>query len=264
MVIPVTTAAARLMPAPRPRNHQGVGRDVAGGSSSFFPRQPSPISICREGQGAASTSELLSGTDNSNLRRVRDPLSKSRWSTPNNQHSGPGAVAWDASLGAPGAIAPGSMKQTFDADVLVTSGNAVLPGADARTSVNLLGNCVASAVVARWEGVDFRTQEPQLVQVCLSKSLQQHGAIRPRKMDAGDCHREPRFRLWFRSIVCPDIGRLRGGDRAQLVSRDLLRYRDPNGACRRCCRRIHRGRAITIMRPPPEAALPLTKGALRR
>jgi proton glutamate symport protein len=25
----------------------------------------------------------------------------------------------------------------------------------ARTSVNVLGNCLASAVVARWEGVDF-------------------------------------------------------------------------------------------------------------
>ena len=25
----------------------------------------------------------------------------------------------------------------------------------ARTSVNLLGNCMASAVVARWEGVDL-------------------------------------------------------------------------------------------------------------
>jgi proton glutamate symport protein len=26
----------------------------------------------------------------------------------------------------------------------------------ARTSVNVLGNCLASAVVARWEGVEFR------------------------------------------------------------------------------------------------------------
>ncbi len=25
----------------------------------------------------------------------------------------------------------------------------------ARTSVNLLGNCLATAVVARWEGIDF-------------------------------------------------------------------------------------------------------------
>ena len=28
----------------------------------------------------------------------------------------------------------------------------------ARTSVNLLGNCMATAVVARWEGVDFATE----------------------------------------------------------------------------------------------------------
>ncbi len=26
-----------------------------------------------------------------------------------------------------------------------------------RTSVNLLGNCLATAVVARWEGVNFQT-----------------------------------------------------------------------------------------------------------
>jgi proton glutamate symport protein len=53
---------------------------------------------------------------------------------------------------------------------LPAAGIAVLLGADAvmdmaRTSVNLLGNCVASAVVARWEGVDFRSPEPHLVQV---------------------------------------------------------------------------------------------------
>jgi proton glutamate symport protein len=30
----------------------------------------------------------------------------------------------------------------------------------ARTSVNLLGNCLATAVVARWEGVDLRTSAP--------------------------------------------------------------------------------------------------------
>lgn len=53
---------------------------------------------------------------------------------------------------------------------LPAAGIAVLLGADAvmdmaRTSVNLLGNCVASAVVARWEGVDFRAQEPHLVEV---------------------------------------------------------------------------------------------------
>jgi len=40
-------------------------------------------------------------------------------------------------------------------------GVAVLLGIDAvmdmaRTSVNVLGNCLASAVVARWEGVGFR------------------------------------------------------------------------------------------------------------
>jgi proton glutamate symport protein len=44
---------------------------------------------------------------------------------------------------------------------LPSSGIAVLFGADAlmdmaRTSVNLLGNCMATVVVARWEGVDFK------------------------------------------------------------------------------------------------------------
>jgi proton glutamate symport protein len=44
---------------------------------------------------------------------------------------------------------------------LPMEGVAVLLGVDAildmaRTSVNVLGNCLASAVVARWEGVDFR------------------------------------------------------------------------------------------------------------
>jgi proton glutamate symport protein len=39
-------------------------------------------------------------------------------------------------------------------------GVALLLGVDAlmdmaRTSVNLLGNCLATAVVARWEGVEF-------------------------------------------------------------------------------------------------------------
>ena len=43
---------------------------------------------------------------------------------------------------------------------LPLSGVALLLGADAlmdmaRTSVNLLGNCMATAVVARWEGVDL-------------------------------------------------------------------------------------------------------------
>lgn len=47
---------------------------------------------------------------------------------------------------------------------LPLQGVAVILGVDAlmdmaRTSVNLLGNCLASAVMARWEGV-FRTEEP--------------------------------------------------------------------------------------------------------
>jgi proton glutamate symport protein len=29
----------------------------------------------------------------------------------------------------------------------------------ARTSVNLLGNCLATAVVARWEGVDLMAEQ---------------------------------------------------------------------------------------------------------
>ena len=32
----------------------------------------------------------------------------------------------------------------------------------ARTSVNLLGNCMATAVVARWEGVDLSVAEPEV------------------------------------------------------------------------------------------------------
>ncbi len=49
--------------------------------------------------------------------------------------------------------------QTFN---LPAEGIAVILGVDAlmdmcRTSVNLLGNCVASAVVARWEGVELKT-----------------------------------------------------------------------------------------------------------
>jgi proton glutamate symport protein len=44
---------------------------------------------------------------------------------------------------------------------LPVQGVALILGVDAlmdmcRTSVNLLGNCVASAVVARWEGVDLK------------------------------------------------------------------------------------------------------------
>jgi proton glutamate symport protein len=31
-----------------------------------------------------------------------------------------------------------------------------------RTSVNLLGNCVASAVVARWEGVELKATGPEV------------------------------------------------------------------------------------------------------
>jgi proton glutamate symport protein len=34
----------------------------------------------------------------------------------------------------------------------------------ARTSVNLLGNCLASAVVARWEGVDFSKAPEQIAE----------------------------------------------------------------------------------------------------
>jgi len=50
---------------------------------------------------------------------------------------------------------------------LPLSGVALILGADAlmdmaRTSVNLLGNCMASAVVARWEGVDLTKAEPKL------------------------------------------------------------------------------------------------------
>jgi proton glutamate symport protein len=53
---------------------------------------------------------------------------------------------------------------------LPLSGVALLLGADAlmdmaRTSVNLLGNCMASAVVARWEGVEFaRPTVPEALQ----------------------------------------------------------------------------------------------------
>jgi proton glutamate symport protein len=44
---------------------------------------------------------------------------------------------------------------------LPVEGVAVILGVDtlmdmARTSVNLLGNCLATAVVARWEGVDLQ------------------------------------------------------------------------------------------------------------
>ena len=44
---------------------------------------------------------------------------------------------------------------------LPAEGVALILGVDtlmdmARTSVNLIGNCLAAAVVARWEGVDLR------------------------------------------------------------------------------------------------------------
>jgi proton glutamate symport protein len=49
---------------------------------------------------------------------------------------------------------------TLSAFKLPVEGVAVILGVDtlmdmARTSVNLLGNCLATAVVARWEGVDL-------------------------------------------------------------------------------------------------------------
>jgi proton glutamate symport protein len=48
-------------------------------------------------------------------------------------------------------------------------GIALILGVDAildmaRTSVNLLGNCLASAVVARWEGVDFSKAPEQIAE----------------------------------------------------------------------------------------------------
>jgi proton glutamate symport protein len=52
---------------------------------------------------------------------------------------------------------------------LPIEGAAVLLGIDAlmdmaRTSVNVLGNCLATAVVARWEGVSFTSPGPKLEQ----------------------------------------------------------------------------------------------------
>jgi proton glutamate symport protein len=49
---------------------------------------------------------------------------------------------------------------------LPVEGIAVILGVDtlmdmARTSVNLLGNCLATAVVARWEGVDLSEEVPE-------------------------------------------------------------------------------------------------------
>ena len=53
------------------------------------------------------------------------------------------------------------LSGTLATFALPMEGVAVLLGVDAlmdmgRTLVNVLGNCLASAVVARWEGVDFR------------------------------------------------------------------------------------------------------------
>lgn len=53
---------------------------------------------------------------------------------------------------------------------LPVEGVALLLGVDAlmdmaRTSVNLLGNCLATAVVARWEGVKFPTTDPESAKV---------------------------------------------------------------------------------------------------
>lgn len=53
---------------------------------------------------------------------------------------------------------------------LPAAGISLLLGADAlldmgRTAVNVLGNCMATAVVARWEGVDFKAAEEQKFQV---------------------------------------------------------------------------------------------------
>jgi len=53
---------------------------------------------------------------------------------------------------------------------LPVAGVALILGADAlmdmaRTSVNLLGNCMATAVVARWEGVDLQAPERKMVEI---------------------------------------------------------------------------------------------------
>jgi proton glutamate symport protein len=52
---------------------------------------------------------------------------------------------------------------------LPVAGVSLLLGADAlmdmaRTSVNLLGNCMATAVVARWEGVDLRAAHAEAIE----------------------------------------------------------------------------------------------------
>ena len=53
---------------------------------------------------------------------------------------------------------------------LPAAGISLLLGADAlldmgRTAVNVLGNCMATAVVARWEGVDLKPAENRQYQV---------------------------------------------------------------------------------------------------
>jgi proton glutamate symport protein len=53
---------------------------------------------------------------------------------------------------------------------LPVAGVSLLLGADAlmdmaRTSVNLLGNCMATAVVARWEGVDLKEAQAEAIEV---------------------------------------------------------------------------------------------------
>jgi proton glutamate symport protein len=53
---------------------------------------------------------------------------------------------------------------------LPVAGVALILGADAlmdmaRTSVNLLGNCMATAVVAQWEGIDLRAADRKMAEV---------------------------------------------------------------------------------------------------
>jgi proton glutamate symport protein len=58
---------------------------------------------------------------------------------------------------------------------LPIEGVALILGVDtlmdmARTSVNLLGNCLATAVVARWEGVDLSIAPPVLADIPIPES----------------------------------------------------------------------------------------------
>jgi proton glutamate symport protein len=67
----------------------------------------------------------------------------------------------------------GATSATFG---LPASGVALILGADAlmdmaRTSVNLLGNCLATAVVARWEGVDLSAPAARAEQVDTQVSI---------------------------------------------------------------------------------------------